>query len=216
MKKLVLASLALTCAASVFAQGTVVFGNRFTGQQTQWVYGSKPGAASFSQIGNGNADFPVGTTDWTGFTRVSGSSYLAALMSAPGANAADAALAFSANTTSFRTGTGAGVIAGITATLANVAKDAPVATLQIFAWDNTAGTFTDPTAAWNAWKAGTILGGVSGKFNVNAIGGDFNVPPNTVGGASFNLYSTVSIPEPTTMALAGIGAAALLIFRRRN
>lgn len=213
MKKLVLASLALTCAASVFAQGTVVFGNRFTGTLTTWVYGSRPTDATFSQIGNGNADFPTGTTDWTGFTRVSGANYLAALQSAPGLSQPDSALAFSATTTSFRTGTGAGVIAGVTATLANVAKDAPSATLQIFAWDNTAGTFTTPAAAWAAWQGGLIAGGVSGKFNLTGIGGDLNVPPNTVGGASFNLYM---VPEPSTMALAGLGAAALLIFRRRK
>ena len=32
---------------------------------------------------------------------------------------------------------------------------------------------------------------------------------------SFNEYYII-IPEPTTLALAGLGAAALLIFRRRK
>jgi len=134
-------------------------------------------------------------------------------MSAPGANAADAALQFSANTTTFRTGTGAGVLVATTATLANVAKDAAVATVQVFAWDNTSGSYASAASAWSAWQAGTISGGVSGKINLSAIGGDLTAPPNVTGLQSFNLYS---VPEPSTMALAGLGAAALLIFRRRK
>lgn len=212
MKKLVLASLALTCAASVFAQGTVNFGNRVSGTLVSYVYGVKAGDPTFSQIGNGNVDFPVGATDWTGFTRVSGSSYSIALMSAPGADAADAALQWVSTTTTFRTGTGAGVIAGVTVTLPNVAKDAAAATVLAFAWDNST-PYATPADAWAAWQNGIIAGGSSGKFNVAAIGGDSNVPANLLGLKSFNLYM---VPEPTTMALAGLGAAALLIFRRRK
>jgi len=212
-KKALIASLTLVIAVNSFAQGTVNFANRVSGVLVTYVYGPNPNYVWGSQIGNGATDLPSGTTDWTGYTKLSGSRYLAAIMSAPGANAPDAALAFSANTTSFRTGTGAGVLAGITATLWNVAKDAPVATIQVFAWDNDAGTFSDPTAAWNAWKAGAIWGGVSGTFNVAAIGGDFNIPPNLTGLQSFSFYT---IPEPTTSILAGIGAIVGFLLKRNN
>ena len=215
MKKLVLASLALTCAASVFAQGTVVLNTRTAGTIVTHVYGPKAGAPGFSQIGNGATDTPVGATDWTGFTAISGASYLGALLSAPGQNAAEASLVLNAQTQSFRTGTAAGQIPQTTYTLGNVAKDgATGATLQLFAWDNTTGSYSSSAAAWTAWKAGTIAGGVSSVFNLNAtIGGDLNAPPVAAGVNSFNLYS---VPEPSTMALAGLGAAALLIFRRRK
>jgi PEP-CTERM motif len=39
---------------------------------------------------------------------------------------------------------------------------------------------------------------------------------NLVGLQSFNVTGSAIIPEPTTFALAGLGAAALLIFRRRK
>ena len=62
--------------------------------------------------------------------------------------------------------------------------------------------------------AGLIAAGKGGAFTVNNIGGSVNTPPN-MPGQSFNLYIQ-SIPEPSTFALAGLGAAALLIFRRRK
>lgn len=212
MKKLVLASLALSCAVSVFAQGQVYFGNTVSGSVRAPIYGMKPGDATFSQKGNGTTGLPSGTTDWTGYPVLSGGSYVAALMSASGANAADSALAFATTTSTFRTGTAVGFFVGSAITLPNVATG-DTATLQVFAWDNTSGTLATPTAAWAAWQAGTIAGGVSGKFNLANIGGGTVTPPNMVGLQSFNLYM---VPEPTTMALAGLGAAALLIFRRRK
>jgi uncharacterized membrane protein len=213
MKKIIIASLAMTYAIGIFGQGTVNFGNRVSGTLVTYIYGPNFAGTLPSQIGNGINDLPAGTTDWTGYTKLSGSGYYAALMSAPGANAADGALQFCPTTTTFRTGTGAGVLASVTATLPNVAKDAAVATIQVFAWDNTSGFYASPSAAWTGWMNGTIYGGVSGKFNVSAIGGDSNVPPNLLGLQSFSFWH---IPEPTTMALAGLGSAALLIFRRRK
>ncbi|MCX6887710.1 MAG: hypothetical protein NTX27_22045, partial [Verrucomicrobia bacterium] len=190
MKKLVLASLALTCAASVFAQGTVILNTRVTGTLVTHVYGPKAGAPGFSQVGNGANDTPVGATDWTGFTAVSGSGYLAALLSAPGQNAAEASLVLNSQTQSFRTGTAAGQLPTVNYTLGNVAKDnAGGATLQLFAWDNTSGSYSSSASAWTAWKAGTIAGGVSSVLNTaGPVGGDLNGPPVAVLN-SFNIYS---------------------------
>lgn len=198
MKKLSVIALTLTCAAGVFAQGTVNFANNITGTLSQRVYNPKTGDPAYTQIG--------GT--WTGFTGLSGANFRAALMGASGANAPVASLQFSPNTTTFRTGTAAGVVNNTVAAFSNIAKDAAAGTFQMFAWDNTSGSYADPSAAWNAWKAGTIAGGVSGTINLTAIGGDLNTPPNLVGLQSFNIYM---VPEPSTMALAGLGAAALLI-----
>jgi len=188
---------------------------RLTGTVITHVYAPQAGNTTFSQIGNGSTDYPSGAVNWTGWTPISGSGYLAALMSAPGQNAAEASLALNAQTQSFRTGTAAGQIPQTTYVLGNVAKDYALgATLQLFAWDNTSGNYATAASAWTAWKAGTIAGGVSGVFNLNTvIGGDLTAPPVVDGVKSFNLYM---IPEPSTMALAGLGAAALLIFRRRK
>jgi hypothetical protein len=96
-------------------------------------------------------------------------------------------------------------------------------------------------AVWSAslghdWKAGWLTGdfggATSGNFGLSAIAtgisGGFGSPAtpsyNLFGGATglstgFNaadIGGTPVIPEPTSMALAGLGAAALLIFRRRK
>lgn len=220
MKKLLLTACAMSLVASAFAQGTVVFSTRSSGVTSVLV---RYNANVFTQVrGQGASDLPAGTTDWSGYAALTGSGYSAVLRSAPSGTIADDSTAWASAVASFRTGTSAGAVAGgLTVTLANVAKDSASASLEIFAWDNKGGTLTDPTAAWTAWRAGNTSGGTSGTFSLASIGGDFNIPPNVFAAAgnatsplvSFNIYT---IPEPSTMALAGLGAAALLIFRRRK
>lgn len=204
MKKLLLTACAVTCAVSVFAQGTVAFNNRLsaTSLQTHVYLG---GTSQLS--GNGANDFPAGGTSWAGFTALAGAGYSACLVVNPGANQA-----YSAATT-FRTGGAAGYINPVTATLPGVAKDAASATIAMFAWDNKGGSISDPAAAWTAWQTAATAGGLSKTLTLSAIGGDFNTPPSMFGLESFNIFV---IPEPSTMALAGLGFAALLVFRRRN
>jgi hypothetical protein len=51
------------------------------------------------------------------------------------------------------------------------------------------------------------------------VGGPIPPPPNTPQAVALNMPGPLVmqiIPEPSTFALAGLGAAALLIFRRRN
>jgi hypothetical protein len=212
MKKLALATLALTCAASVFAQGTVNFYNRVTGTTNGPVTFVYLGGNS-QRVGNGTADTPTGNTDWTGFTRIAGGSFFAQLLAANGANQPENSLTPQGATTTFRTGTASGNVAASTATLGNVPKDAAFATLQMVAWDNSSGLYSTWAQASVAFNAGLIAAGRSNPFTLSAIGGDFNTPPNLVGLQSFNIYL---VPEPSTFALAGLGAAALLIFRRRK
>jgi hypothetical protein len=94
-------------------------------------------------------------------------------------------------------------------------------------------------AIWSAslghdWQAGWLQGNfgtASGVFGLSAIatgisggaGSPASPAYNLFGGATgistgFNASPTggAPIPEPTSMALAGLGAAALLIFRRRK
>lgn len=49
--------------------------------------------------------------------------------------------------------------------------------------------------------------------SINFVGG---IPPGTPGLSSQSVGFTVYVPEPSTFALAGLGAAAMMIFRRRR
>jgi len=96
-------------------------------------------------------------------------------------------------------------------------------TFEVAGWDKNLGTTFQ-----SSWLTGNF-GGKSGFFGISgpgtgAAGGSTatgTLPNlNIFGGATgiqngFNL-SPVGVPEPSSMALAGLGAAALLIFRRRK
>jgi hypothetical protein len=214
MKKLVLAGCVFTCAASVFAQGTIVFNNRVVGSVVAPVYGVDPANSTLQQSGNTANGFPVGTTTYGGAALV-GTGFTAQLWGAPGANAPVTALvpATGYSTAPFRTGPAAAAGLWQTSTDAAVipgAAEATVATLQVRAWDNQGGTITTWAAAVTA---GTSMG-QSALFNSAPLGG-ISPPPNLVGLLSFNLTGT-AVPEPSTFALAGLGAVAMLAFRRRK
>jgi len=111
----------------------------------------------------------------------------------------------------FRTATGNVLPAG----LINNFPDVPiqgvpagsVATLQVRVWDTQTGS--------SFFLAGNK--GFSQLFQSNPLGGlgpaGPVLTPDMVGWSSFSLYC---IPEPSTFGLAGLGAVALLIFRRRK
>jgi PEP-CTERM motif len=227
MKKLILAAITTACAASVFAQGTVVFNNRVSGTYFTHIYGALAPGSTVSRIGNGPNDTPVGATDWAGFTLIgttgglNPSTTFAALLGAPGFGVAESSLvpASGGGVTSFRTGVASGQVAGTTATFGNIPQNAPQATLELVAWDNSSGLYGTWALASAAWKSGLIQAGTSGTWNQDNMGGTqpapnlLNSTDPTQLARSFNLYF---VPEPTSAALLGLGAAAMLIFRRRK
>jgi len=212
MKKLALITLALSCAAGAFAQGTISFNNRVVGSVVTHVYAPLAASPTTHRIGNGTGDTAAGTTDWTGYTLLTGGTFFAQLLGAPGSNVPESGLVPSAGVTTFRTGGAAGWIQPTTSTLGNVQPDAAAATVEMVTWDNSSGLYSTWSQASVAWLGGLIAAGVSGPLNIGPVGGT-GTPPNLVGLQSFNLYT---IPEPTSFALAGLGAAALMIFRRRK
>jgi len=219
MKKTILTAIALTCAVGAFAQGTVIFNNRVAGTIVTHVFNG----GSTQLRGTYAGDTPSGTTFPTnGLSLVGGAGFWSSLLGGPLGTAEGSLLAGTiaapvagsgAAATSFRTGAAAGFIAGSTATFNNIAPDSASATFEMVAWDNTSGNYSTWALASAAWQQGLIAGGTSGEFNVSAIGGVLNPAPTLNGLQSFNIYM---IPEPTTIALAGLGAAAVLIFRRRK
>lgn len=204
MKSMLLATAALLVALSGYTQGTVQFSNRNTAG-TSHVYGVSATRHCVGLRGNSPVgDIPAGLMDYAaaGMTPLAGPHFLAQLLGANGADQPELNLVPQSATTTFRTGNGAGYLAVITATLAGIPKDSPVATLQVVAWDNSSGLYpTWEYARW-AWLSGMIVAGSSAPFNVFNIGGDTNTPP-PLPVRSFNLYypdacppEIKSIPQP--------------------
>lgn len=225
MKKLIIATFAGVCALSVFAQGTIVF-NTFESTVRLHIYAPLATAPAFSQLGNGASDVPAGSNVWTAFSLIGasgltgqygGSSTMAELLAGQGQGAASLQPATAGGITTFHTGTSAlgGTVVGLTSTFGNIPADyANGATVQVVAWDDSSALYPTWATASVAWMAGLIAAGESNVENLaGAIGGTGTPPYLPAGLQSFNLYF---IPEPTSFALAGLGAAALLIFRRRK
>jgi hypothetical protein len=179
----------------------VEFYNLIPGQQTTHVWGPSSTAPNLALVGLGSNDNPSGTTLFGAASAMaligsggSGSPYgyattLAQLLAAPGADQPQSNLAPSGQTTTFRTSSKAlGLLVGISDTLNNVPLDAPVATLQMVAWDNSSGSYPTWTEALPAWRSGLIAAGEAPPINVTNIGGPMNYLPYLVGLQSFNLY----------------------------
>ena len=90
-----------------------------------------------------------------------------------------------------------------------------------------AGWSSDLGPTWSqGWLSGNWGSATTGLFGMSSIAtgraGGFDGTGNVPNLAPFTAttiatgFNLAPIPEPTTLALAGLGAAALLIFRRRN
>jgi len=223
MRTLVLTLYALASAGPAFAQGTIVFNNRVTGQVVFHVYGPNTNNINYDsgQIGNGPNDYPSGTTDWSTYQQIGATgsggelgaaTTLAQLLAAPGSDQPEFSLIPASPITTFRTGAAAGFVASTMATLANVAPDAAAATVEMVVWDNSSGFYPTWALARDAWISGQTIAGVSGAYNVFQIGGTLNTPPNLIGFQSFNIHwSPLAGPEPSSTALGAFGAGLVMI-----
>lgn len=80
--------------------------------------------------------------------------------------------------------------------------------LYVIAWQKSFGI--DPVAAANA------NAGLGFSAPISYVLGSTAAPGGSLGLAGISSFGVAPVPEPTTFALAGLGAAALLIFRRRR
>jgi hypothetical protein len=232
MKKLILATIVTSFGICVHAQMKVNMQNRVAGTLITHIYAPNPANPYFSQMGNGTNDLPAGSTSWTGFTTIGASGVngqygaattVAQLLGAPGYNASESALLPGSLTTTFRTGAAGGNFAltgGNEVIFNNIPNGMTLGTIEMVAWDNSSGLYPTWTQASPAWLAGLIAAGKSETWNQDGLTPITMPPPYMINSTdptqhaqSFNLYF---IPEPTTLALAGLGAAALLVFRRRK
>jgi len=129
-------------------------------------------------------------------------------------------------TSTFRSGTSIGSVASVTDTLSispgysgpgnPITSGGGFASFEIVMWDDASGLYSNWTLASAAWLSGKIAGYESTEFQVSAIGGGLNLPPYLNNMTSFQSANLYYVPEPSMFALAGLGAATLLIFRRRK
>jgi hypothetical protein len=158
------------------------------------------GQVNFNNTGPaiGGTGAPVFDTDGT--TLLAGTDYLAQLYAGPDAGS----LAAVGVATAFRTGAGAGFIVGGTVATPSVAPGA-AASVQMRAWKASDGATFEAAQAAGLWGMGNIISVTTGGAGVPP-----SLPANLTGLTSFSL-----VPEPSTIALLALGAAALFL-RRRN
>jgi len=115
-------------------------------------------------------------------------------------------------TATFATGASAGYFFGGSRTIPGVATGSS-AFIQVRVWSSGFADWASAFAAYTANNPAAQIGGdlVPAWASPN-LGGGPTPPANLIGMQSFNLRA---VPEPSTIALAALGAAALL-FRRRK
>lgn len=200
MKKLLLVIPALAVASmAAFGQGTVSFDNRtgvglLPSNVDRWVRFD-----SSIDAGYGTNGGPVGN--------LAGAAYRAQLYVGASTASAGSLVAVTAAPAVFRssTSTGVGTWIGGTRTLDGF-NPGDTVNLQVRVWDlNFGSTFETATGGFS---------GVSAMFSYLVPSATASPDQYLMG--NFQSFTITGVPEPTTMALAGLGAAALLIFRRRK
>lgn len=210
MKKLLTLMAALSAASLSYGQGIVSFTSGTVFISTNAVSGGPATGRILSSTTAPNA-------------------YYFALLSAPSTqNTIDGSLSGWTFTGNYGTNTAAGRFSGNYTTdpgvVVNGFAPGAVGDFAIVAWSANIGTSFSSFQTWyNAGQgvAFTGLYAISGVAdNVPVGGGTINVPQvmgTTAGTApAFTLQVTNPVPEPTSFALMGLGAAGLMIFRRRK
>lgn len=214
MKKLLVLTMFAALAATSYGQGLVQFQNRDTASSPTvdakiWLDGTNSGVAlsgtqplyRVALLGGSTS----GQSAFIGPTLASSRAGNLNLLSSPSTGA---------TWTTFRTGAAAGYVGVGTDAGRDGGAYGSTIQVQVVAW---LGAFNDWNSAYAAWLSGdpTVKIGASNAINVTlpASATDPNLT-RLVGLQSFAIVPNV--PEPTSLALAGLGAAALMIFRRRK
>lgn len=157
-------------------------------------------------FGNANAQVNAPISELAGGAKLSGIGWIAQLWYGPAGSAESALVAHPTTATFSTTAAQAGYFFGGARTIDGIAVGS-VAVTQVRVWNAAAG------ASWADALANPLgLVGRSGLVSVSLTGPPAT-PANLVG---LTAFTVAPVPEPSSFALAGLGAAALLIFRRRK
>jgi len=213
MKKLVGILAISALAVSAFAQGQIAVANTGTELVQQW---ANPSGTSYSSVAanggmiqffaaaDGTAFNPLGAVGATGFT--------------PAYTTLAGFLAANTGWGAYNTAAIAPIAGRFNAGTVTVSPLAAGGNIEyvVIGWTGASATLDAALAT----GSGAYIG-ESSLYKGIATGNPTTTPPGspTLMNASFTgviLAPTSSIPEPSTFALAGLGAAAMLILRRRK
>jgi hypothetical protein len=235
MKRTLILALSVAGALGAYAQGTVTF-SEVPGTLQVLVYAPQTGSSGVETTGNSAADTPAGSVAYTGAGiggsatgsgatgYANGANYTAELYGAAGSTATSFSqlsplTQYSSTFVTKGGSAGAGNFIG-----SSPANDPGIpgtgtassasATLSLAAWYSNQGQYATLAAA----EAAGVPYGWSPLFTLTGLGGTGSppaTPPNLTGLQSFSLITPTPGPEPGTIALGVMGAAAFLA-RRRN
>jgi hypothetical protein len=185
MKRALIIIAAVLASVTAYAQGTINFQNRDTA--------------------NGIAA-PVYILE-VGGEKCDGDAFLAQLYAGP-SGAAEDALVGTGPIVNFRSGAPAGYVnVGAESSRAIAGVDwGQVAAVQIRAWSATYATYEEAAASTDALIGSSIV------LEIATAASALNTPSPMIGLESF---AVVPVPEPSTIALGLLGAAFLLLRRRK-
>jgi hypothetical protein len=200
MKKLILTLALVSVSAVAFGQGRVFIANdnhlvQLTTDTSLLLPADIPSAGKAIPVpGDSGGLIPSGKTIVFGLYGGTASTSLSLLTTVP----------LSLDDLSITDGT----VSGGTFLMPTIAAGSP-AFFQVAAWDS---AFADPFLA----AAGLSYSGISAIFSSTPAAAPAPAPSIDNAPGWGPVVLTAVVPEPSTFALAGLGAAALLIFRRRK
>lgn len=200
MKTLVSALAFASFATLAFAQGTVNFDTK----------------AVLARVYNYNDTF-----DATGVSTAStvlGTGFWAQLYAVDGTGGAESSLVAVGSPVNLRTGINAGYVvtaAPVNPVVTVTSTAGGAVTLQVRVWSADYASYDAAVAGWNAKDQKTTYGN-SAVISLASTGSTLVTPPNLTGLTSFSMVAPLPVPEPATLALAGIGGLGLIALRRKQ
>jgi len=223
-KQLLITGIVAMVATAAFAQGNINFKTSAT--KNTVFFATDGTTASLTPVPTTGQAGSSGTVNYEFLTAPTGTAALTLAQMQTIENGGAGPAGWTESSAGAQTYSGPGVVNANVITLpASAGGPAASTLLEVFAFT---GTLQSPTMfgfSGSGFNGGTVTsGGITtstGGLGWTQPTGDPNNALSTpgampTGAAGFGSIVLVPVPEPTTIALGGLGAAALLLFRRRK